>query len=113
MPYVRLTRRIYRRRRPRANHHPVVILGSGDDAVLVAAVPDGGWSAQGNKGSWQNGGLYGRRCCARDFILIEEFFQRMAKLGVVPEAQIADVVRSAAARMETSDHFGAAAAIEH
>jgi hypothetical protein len=47
------------------------------------------------------------------FILIEEFFQRLAKLGIVPEAQIADVVRSAAARMETSDHFGAAAAIEH
>jgi hypothetical protein len=46
-------------------------------------------------------------------ILIEELFHRLAKSGVVPEAALADVVRSTVARLDTTDNFGAGAAVRH
>ena len=47
------------------------------------------------------------------FILLEELFQTMVKAGLLPEADVADVVRGAVARLDTTDHFGAGAAIRH
>jgi hypothetical protein len=47
------------------------------------------------------------------FILMEELFQTMVKSGVLPAAEVADVVRGAVARLDTTDHFGAGAAIRH
>lgn len=47
------------------------------------------------------------------FILLEELFQTMAKAGVLPAADLADVVRGAVARLDTTDHFGAGAAVRH
>ncbi|MDI7862721.1 hypothetical protein MRS76_12200 [Rhizobiaceae bacterium n13] len=46
-------------------------------------------------------------------VLIEELFHMMAKSGVLPEAKLADVVRGAVARLDTTDHFGAGAAVRH
>ncbi|KQV65166.1 hypothetical protein [Rhizobium sp. Root1220] len=46
-------------------------------------------------------------------ILIEELFQTLAKSDVVPAAKLADVVRGAVARLDTTDHFGAGAAVRH
>lgn len=46
-------------------------------------------------------------------VLLEELFSMLAKSGAVPESRLGDVVRSAAARLDTSDHFGASAAIQH
>lgn len=46
-------------------------------------------------------------------ILIEELFHALAKSGTVPEAQLADVVRAAVARLDTTDHFAAGAAVRH
>jgi hypothetical protein len=46
-------------------------------------------------------------------ILIEELFHALAKSGIVPEAKLADVVRAAVARLDTTDHFGAGAAVRH
>lgn len=46
-------------------------------------------------------------------ILIEELFHAMAKSGAMPEAKLADVVRAAVARLDTTDHFGAGAAVRH
>ncbi|TCR92922.1 hypothetical protein [Rhizobium sp. BK376] len=46
-------------------------------------------------------------------ILMEELFQTMVKAGVLPAADMADVVRGAVARLDTTDHFGAGAAIRH
>ncbi len=46
-------------------------------------------------------------------ILIEELFHTLAKAGAMPEAELADVVRGAVARLDTTDHFGAAAAVRH
>jgi hypothetical protein len=47
------------------------------------------------------------------FILMEELFQTIVKSGVLPAAAVADVVRGAVARLDTTDHFGAGAAIRH
>lgn len=46
-------------------------------------------------------------------ILVEELFQSLVKSGIVPAAVMADVVRGAVARLDTTDHFGAAAAVRH
>ncbi len=46
-------------------------------------------------------------------VLIEELFHALAKSGVLPAAKLADVVREAVARLDTTDHFGAAAAVRH
>jgi hypothetical protein len=46
-------------------------------------------------------------------IVVEELFHSLAKSGVVPEATLADVVRAASARLDTTDHFGAASAVRH
>jgi hypothetical protein len=46
-------------------------------------------------------------------ILMEELFQTMVKSGVLPATEMADVVRGAVARLDTTDHFGAGAAIRH
>ncbi|MBN9000337.1 MAG: hypothetical protein J0H54_13400 [Rhizobiales bacterium] len=46
-------------------------------------------------------------------VLIEEFFSLLAKSGTVPKAALADVVRSASARLATEDHFGASEAVQH
>jgi hypothetical protein len=46
-------------------------------------------------------------------ILVEELFQSLAKSGIVPAAVMADVVRGAVARLDTTDHFGAGAAVRH
>jgi hypothetical protein len=46
-------------------------------------------------------------------ILREELFQTMVKSGVLPATEMADVVRGAVARLDTTDHFGAGAAIRH
>jgi len=47
------------------------------------------------------------------FILIEELFGALAQAGVMREAALADVVRSTVARLDTLDHFGAAASVRH
>ena len=47
------------------------------------------------------------------FILLEELFQTMVKAGVLPPTDVADVVRGAVARLDTFDHFDAAASIRH
>lgn len=47
------------------------------------------------------------------FILLEELFQTMVKSGLLPASDLADVIRGAAARLDTTDHFGAGAAIRH
>lgn len=46
-------------------------------------------------------------------VLIEELFHALANTGTVPEAKLADVVRAAVARLDTTDHFGSAAAVRH
>ena len=46
-------------------------------------------------------------------ILIEELFSLLAKSGTVPKSALADVVRSASARLATEDQFGASEAIQH
>jgi hypothetical protein len=46
-------------------------------------------------------------------VLMEELFQSMVKSGIVPAAVMADVVRGAVARLDTTDHFGAGAAVRH
>jgi len=46
-------------------------------------------------------------------VLIEELFHTLAKSGVLPEAKLGDVVRSAVARLDTTDHFDAASAVRH
>jgi hypothetical protein len=46
-------------------------------------------------------------------VLIEELFHMLAKSGVLPEAKLGDVVRGAVARLDTTDHFDAAAAVRH
>ncbi|MCX7305817.1 MAG: hypothetical protein NTV73_16025 [Hyphomicrobiales bacterium] len=46
-------------------------------------------------------------------VLIEELFHAMSKSGVMPQAKLADVVRAASARLDTTDHFGAGAAVRH
>jgi len=46
-------------------------------------------------------------------VLIEELFHAMSKSGVMPEAKLADVVRAASARLDTTDHFGSGAAVRH
>lgn len=46
-------------------------------------------------------------------ILIEELFHALSKSNVMPEAKLADVVRAAVARLDTTDHFGAGAAVRH
>ncbi|MBB3930450.1 hypothetical protein GGR25_001489 [Kaistia hirudinis] len=46
-------------------------------------------------------------------VLLEELFSMLAQSGIVPQSKLGDVVRSAAARLDTSDHFGAGAAIQH
>ena len=46
-------------------------------------------------------------------MLIEELFAALSKSGVVPEATLADVIRSASARLDTNDQFGPAAAVRH
>jgi hypothetical protein len=46
-------------------------------------------------------------------VLMEELFQSMVKSGVLPAAVMADVVRGAVARLDTTDHFGAGAAVRH
>jgi len=46
-------------------------------------------------------------------ILIEELFHALSKSGTVPEAKLADIVRAAVARLDTTDHFGSAAAVRH
>ena len=46
-------------------------------------------------------------------VLIEELFVALGKAGVLPDTKLADVVRDASARLDTSDQFGAASAIRH
>ena len=46
-------------------------------------------------------------------VLIEGLFHALSKSGTVPEAKLADIVRAAAARLDTTDHFGSAAAVRH
>jgi hypothetical protein len=46
-------------------------------------------------------------------VLIEELLTALNKAGVMPEAMLADVIRSASARLDTSDQFGPAAAVRH
>ncbi len=46
-------------------------------------------------------------------ILIEELFHALARSGVMPEAKLADVVRGAVARLDTTDHTESAAAVRH
>jgi hypothetical protein len=46
-------------------------------------------------------------------ILIEELLLALAKSGVLSERRIADVVRATVARLDTTDHFAAGAAVEH
>ena len=46
-------------------------------------------------------------------VLMEELFQSMVKSGVLPAAVMADVVRGAVAMLDTTDHFGAGAAVRH
>ncbi|MBB3561928.1 hypothetical protein LVY75_10445 [Sinorhizobium sp. B11] len=46
-------------------------------------------------------------------ILVEELFQTMVKSGILPASVMADVVRGAVARLDTTDHFGAGAAVRH
>ena len=45
--------------------------------------------------------------------LINEVFRLLAKSDVLPEAKLGDVVRGAVARLDTTDHFDAAAAVRH
>ncbi|MDR6664832.1 hypothetical protein [Rhizobium sp. 1399] len=37
----------------------------------------------------------------------------MVKSGILPASVVADVVRGAVARLDTTDHFGAGAAVRH
>jgi hypothetical protein len=46
-------------------------------------------------------------------ILIEQLLLALDKANVLPAPQIADVVRDAVARLNTTDQFGAGAAISH
>lgn len=46
-------------------------------------------------------------------ILVEELFQSLVKSGIVPASVMADVVRGAVARLDTTDHFSAGAAVRH
>jgi hypothetical protein len=46
-------------------------------------------------------------------VLIEELFHMLAKSGVLPEARLGDVVRGAVARLDTTDHLDAGAAVRH